>query len=269
MFSKIVALALVLSSVTSAAPALQGRQDPCQDAFNVCIAAGSPAISCSCTLIACVGDDNARNSDYCASATATLSKPTSSGTPSSVFNTTTATPVATFTSILSISSSYFLTTTMAPAANATSTSGIPTSAVPAPIATAAPGSNPVLVSPPKSWTLSNLTRYCNEGNTGCDYNFAVTADGKTDLCTVIRMPGSNAATESWANQECSTGSDLTISWGYVAEPAPAFAVVTVVKGAELAWFGVSNINGGQVTPSSPFGSGDYGTSPAAPVYTYN
>ncbi|KAL1794139.1 hypothetical protein ACET3X_007560 [Alternaria dauci] len=121
----------------------------------------------------------------------------------------------------------------------------------------------------KTWTIANLTRYCIEGNTGCDYNFAVIADGKTERCTVIRMPVSDAATESWANQPCTTGSDLTISWGYVAEPAPAFAVVTVNKGAEVAWFGVSDINGGEVSPSSPFGSGDFGTLPASPVYTYN
>tara|TARA_R110002003_G_scaffold46_3_gene3736 strand:+ start:1731 stop:2186 length:456 start_codon:yes stop_codon:yes gene_type:complete len=139
----------------------------------------------------------------------------------------------------------------------------------APSTPIAPGSNPVLVSPSKFWTVSNLTRYCGEGNTGCDYNFAVTADGNTEHCTIIRMPGSDAATESWANQKCTTGSDLTISWGYVAEPAPAFAVVTVVKNKELAWFGVANVNGAAVTPSSPFGTGQFGTLPASPLYTYN
>ncbi|KAL6707669.1 hypothetical protein ACN47E_003790 [Coniothyrium glycines] len=138
----------------------------------------------------------------------------------------------------------------------------------APTSTTAPRSDPVLVSPAKSWTISNLTRYCNDGNTGCDYNFAVTADCATERCTIIRMPGSNAAIESWSNQSCTNGSNLTISWGYIAEPAPAYAVITVVKGKQLAWFGVPDVNGAKVTPSNPFGSGQYGTLPDSPVYTY-
>ena len=82
------------------------------------------------------------------------------------------------------------------------------------------------------------------------------------------MPGKDAATESWSNQPCTSGSAYTISWGYAAQPAPAFAVVTVVNGKELAWFGVSDINGQKVTPSNPFGSGQYPNT-TAPVYTYN
>ncbi|RYN60280.1 hypothetical protein AA0118_g6469 [Alternaria tenuissima] len=311
MLSKVAAIALMLSAAT-ASPTFRARQDDkCVTAYDACVAAGTAEVICSCDRTACYGEDAARIREWCSSQIAALPKSTSAVTPvassipggcnpahpgscpSSYFDTTTAAPAATFTSISGIPggcnpahpgscpSSYFDTTTKSPAATFTSIPGIPggcnpahpgscptPSVVASPVATAAPGSNPKLVEG-KTWTISNLTRYCIEGNSGCDYNFAVTADGKTERCTVIRMPGSNAASESWANQPCTTGSDLTISWGYVAQPAPAFAVITVNKGAELAWFGVSDINGGKVSPSSPFGSGDFGTLPASPVYTYN
>lgn len=117
--------------------------------------------------------------------------------------------------------------------------------------------------------MHSLTRYCGEGNTGCDYNFSITgADGKTDKCTVIRMPGSNAASESWADQPCGADSKYKLSWGYVAQPAPAFAVLSVVNGNEIAWFGVSDVNGQKVSPSNPFGSGQWGDITEA-VYKYN
>ncbi|CAI0646357.1 unnamed protein product, partial [Colletotrichum noveboracense] len=122
----------------------------------------------------------------------------------------------------------------------------------------------------KTWTIKDLTRYCGEDNSGCDYNFKIEADGVTEACTVIRMPGSNAATESWSNQPCTSGSKYQISWGYVAEPAPGFAVLSVVDGKEIAWFGVSNVNGQPVTtaPSNPFGSGQFGNLGPEQVYTY-
>ncbi len=142
-----------------------------------------------------------------------------------------------------------------------------TAATPKPSGAApAPGSNPVKTD--KSWSVKNLSRYCGEDNTGCDYNFVIEANGKTERCTVIRMPGKDAVTESWSNQPCTTGSPYTISWGYSAKPAPAFAVLTVVNGKNLAWFGVSDINGQKVTPSNPFGSGQY-PNVTSPVYTYN
>ncbi|GKU14347.1 unnamed protein product [Fusarium langsethiae] len=94
------------------------------------------------------------------------------------------------------------------------------------------------------------------------------ADDKTENCTIIRNPGSHAATESWTNVPCNDKSDLTVSWGYVTEPAPAFAVITVNKGKILAWFGAADINGQKVTPSSPFGSGYYGNLGPEQVYTY-
>jgi hypothetical protein len=120
----------------------------------------------------------------------------------------------------------------------------------------------------KTWAIKNLTRYCGEDEEGCDYNFAIEADGKTENCTIIRSPGSDAATESWNNVPCNDKSNLTVSWGYVTEPGPAFAVITVVKGKILAWFGVADINGQKVTPSSPFGSGQYGNLGPEQVYTY-
>ncbi|KAM0470673.1 hypothetical protein ACHAP7_009471 [Fusarium lateritium] len=117
-------------------------------------------------------------------------------------------------------------------------------------------------------TIKNLTRYCGEDNDGCDYNFIVEGVGKTEQCTVIRMPGSDAAVESWSNEPCNEKSNLTISWGYVTEPGPAFAVITVVKGKVLAWFGVADVNGKKVTPSNPFGSGEFGNLGPEQVYTY-
>ncbi|KAL4728066.1 hypothetical protein ACLX1H_004782 [Fusarium chlamydosporum] len=120
----------------------------------------------------------------------------------------------------------------------------------------------------EKWTIKNLTRYCSEDEEGCDYNFAIVADGKTENCTIIRSPGIDAATESWTNEPCNDKSNLTISWGYVTEPGPAFAVITVVKGKILAWFGVADINGQKVTPSNPFGSGQYGNLGPEQVYTY-
>ncbi|KAJ3939869.1 uncharacterized protein N0V96_009858 [Colletotrichum fioriniae] len=252
MMNKIV-FALAMASAAVAAP-LNARQDACQDAYKACIAAGTPEVACSCTLTACVGEDNARNREYCASATANLPKPTSTGIPGGC---NPAHPG-------SCPSSYFTyttaTATAAPAPTFTSISGIP--APP-------PTPNPKAVEG-KTWTIKDMTRYCGEKNDGCDYNFAIEADGKTERCTVIRMPGSNAATESWSDQPCTSGSNFKVSWGYVANPAPAFAVVTVVNGKELAWFGVSDINGKPVTtaPSSPFGSGQFGNLGPEQVYTY-
>ncbi|SPJ79794.1 uncharacterized protein FTOL_08185 [Fusarium torulosum] len=116
--------------------------------------------------------------------------------------------------------------------------------------------------------IKNLTRYCGEDNDGCDYNFVFEGGGKTEQCTIIRMPGSDAATESWSNEPCNDKSNLTVSWGYVTEPGPAFAVITVVKGKVLAWFGVADVNGQKVTPSNPFGSGEFGNLGPEQVYTY-
>ncbi|KAK7408221.1 hypothetical protein QQX98_009630 [Neonectria punicea] len=327
MISQTLSLTLALLSAVSAAPTFK-RQDACQDAYKACIANGTPEVACSCTLTACVGEDNARNREFCASATASLALPTTTGIPggcnpahpgscpSSYFTYTTEVPESTasaapeFISISGIPggcnpahpgscpSSYFTYTTETVTKTEaepefTSIPGIPggcnpahpgscpssyftattlsTAVVPDAQPTAAAGApvyaDPVIVEG-KQWTIKDLTRYCGEDNSGCDYNFAIEANGKTERCTVIRMPGADAATESWSNEPCTSGSEFKVSWGYVTEPAPAFAVITVVDGQELAWFGVSNVNEQEVTPSSPFGSGQYGTLGPQQVYTY-
>ncbi|KAF5587802.1 surface protein SP1 [Fusarium subglutinans] len=324
-------IALAVASTVSAAP-LYSSFDDCQAAYKSCVAAGTPEVACGCTLAVCAGEDNGRNREYCASATASLAQPTKTeipggcnpahpgSCPSSYFTKTYTAPAATFTSISGIPggcnpahpgscpSSYFTTTSTAPAATFTSISGIPggcnpahpgscpssyftypiaskTSVVPVPSTTkdcsegsgsgSGSGSGGTTYPEPKpvkgeTWTIKDLIRYCGEGNEGCDYNFKIAADGKTEQCTIIRMPGKDAATESWSNEPCTDGSEYTISWGYVTEPAPAFAVVSVVKGKEIAWFGVSNVNGQKVTttPSNPFGSGQYGDLGPEQVYTY-
>ncbi|KAF9691235.1 hypothetical protein EKO04_010753 [Ascochyta lentis] len=279
MYCKTLAVALALTSAISAGP-LNHRQDPCQDTYKSCVASGVPEVACACDLQACLGEDNARGREYCASATATIVRSSTVATPSAtpcdpISTSTKATPVA--TSIPggcnpahpgSCPSSYFSTvatpvaTSIPGGCNPAHPGSCPTpSAVPVPS-----GSNPVKSD--KTWALNNLSRYCGEDNSGCDYNFVIEANGKTERCTVIRMPGKDAATESWSNQPCTSGSPYTVSWGYAAQPAPAFAVVTIVNGKELAWFGVSDINGQKVTPSNPFGSGQYANL-TAPVYTYN
>lgn len=248
MYSKSLALALALTSVVSAGP-LKKRQDPCQDTYQSCVASGVPEVACVCDLQACIGEDNARGREYCASATATIARLS-----------TVATPVATLipggcnpAHPGSCPDSYFSTTVVAPVATS----------IPVPVP--AHGSTPVKTD--KIWAVNSPSRYCGEDNSGCDYNFVVEANGKAEHCTVIRMPGKDAATESWSNQPCTSGSPYTVSWGYSAQPAPAFAVMTVVNGKEIAWFGVPDVNGQKVTPSNPFGSGQFANLTAS-VYTY-
>lgn len=318
---KSLAIALALASTAIAAPTPQQSADKCQDAYKACVAAGTPEVACACTLTACVGEDNARNREFCSSATASLVKPTSTGNgipggcnpahpgscPSSYFTYTTETPVVTktFTSIYGIPGGCnpahpgsCPTPTSGASASFTPIPGIPGGCNPAhpgscpssyftyptlsatgtPATTPSAGSGSGAGAPAaypnpkpvegKTWTIADLTRYCGEDNSGCDYNFVIKAGDKTERCTVVRMPGSNAATESWSDQPCTSGSKFKISWGYVTEPAPAFAVVTVVNDKEIAWFGVSNVNEQPVTPSNPFGSGQYGDLPSQQVYTY-
>lgn len=254
MYPKTLAFALALASVVSASP-IHKRDDP----KPTSIPGGcNPAHPGSCP-------DSYFSTTAVYTATATAS-PIASYTESCEEEVPAPTP----TSIPggcnpahpgSCPDSYFSTTAMY-------TATVTASAPPMYTATAvpAPGSNPVKTD--KTWAVKDLSRYCGEGNTGCDYDFIIEADGKTQRCTVIRQPGKDAATESWSNQPCS-GSPYTISWGYSAQPAPAFAVMTVVNGKELAWFGVSDINGQKVTtaPSNPFGSGKY-PDVSAPVFTY-
>ncbi|KLO88724.1 uncharacterized protein LW93_4535 [Fusarium fujikuroi] len=203
--------------------------------------------------------------------------------PSSYFTKTYTAPAETFTSISGIPggcnpahpgsclSSYFTY----PVASKTAVQPAP---VPAPTEDCSEGTNPEGTTYPEpkpvegeKWSIKDLTRYCGEGNEGCDYNFEIAgADGKAERCTIIRMPGKDAATETWSNEPCTDGSEFTVSWGYVTEPAPAFAVISVVKGKEIAWFGVPDVNGQKVTttPSNPFGSGQFGDLGPEQVYTY-
>ncbi|CRK13116.1 hypothetical protein BN1723_014100 [Verticillium longisporum] len=71
MFAKNLVVALALASFTSAIP-LDARDDDCQATYSTCISDGTPEVVCSCALTACVGEDNARNREYCASAIASL-----------------------------------------------------------------------------------------------------------------------------------------------------------------------------------------------------
>ncbi|KAF9776824.1 hypothetical protein IL306_004942 [Fusarium sp. DS 682] len=276
--------------------------DECENAYKACIASGTPEVACSCALTACVGEDSARIREYCASATASLVQPTKTATPSMSKNNTA--PVETFTSIPGIPGG--CNPAHPGSCPPPYHTGLPPTFTPIPIvpggcspahpercppshvthpatskATHPPYPVPTNGTQPehgiyptpkpvdgKTWDIKNLTRYCGEDNDGCDYNFAIEADGKTERCTITRMPGSNAATESWSNEPCTDGSKFTVSWGYVTEPAPAFAVITVVEGKDLAWFGVSDVNGKKVKPSNPFGSGDFGNLGPEQVYTY-
>ncbi|KAI5245645.1 hypothetical protein E4T42_06703 [Aureobasidium subglaciale] len=150
-------------------------------------------------------------------------------------------------------------TTAAPSTMTTSAAAAPKASSNA----AAPGSNPKKVDG-KTWTLQNVNRYCGETSGTCDYNFDIVANGATQHCTIV-----NANNKSFSNQKCAND-NFTVSWGYVAEPAPAYAVITVVdKSNELAWFGVSNVDGQAVTASNPKGSGQYGNVGPEQVYTYN
>jgi hypothetical protein len=119
--------------------------------------------------------------------------------------------------------------------------------------TAAPGSNPKKVDG-KTWTLNNVLRYCADGSSTCDYNFDIVANGKTEHCTIV-----NASNKSFSGKQCADG-DFTVSWGYVANPSPAFAVITVVdKAGELAWFGASDVDSQRT----------WGNLGPEQVYTYN
>ncbi|CAD6444814.1 06cc9f74-c29a-4599-8fb4-29680ca3fb46-CDS [Sclerotinia trifoliorum] len=151
-----------------------------------------------------------------------------------------------------------------------------TASAPLAVATEVPqaGANQSSVVAGLQWTVKQLTRYCSEDGSGCDYNFVIsTNDGRADeRCTVIRMPGKDAATESWYGIPCTTGSANTISWGYSDQFGAnnAFAVMTVTnyQSKTNAYFGIAYVNENPVTPSSPAGSGNFGDIGPQPVYTF-
>ncbi|KAK2028633.1 hypothetical protein LX32DRAFT_562190 [Colletotrichum zoysiae] len=244
MMNKLI-IALAMISAATAAPSL-GRRDDCHNAYDACIAAGIPEVSCQCILTACVGEDNARARAYCATATANLTQPTPTGIPGG------CNPAHPGSCPSSSTYQPIHPSTAAPTATPTSQ---PDSAIPKPVAG-------------EEWTIRNMTRYCDVNNQGCDYNFAIEADGKTERCTVIRHPGANAATENWTDQPCSSGSEFNISWSYIVDPISGYAVIAVVKGGETAWFGIPKVNDQPVTPSNPYGSGQFGDIGPEQVYTY-
>jgi len=124
-----------------------------------------------------------------------------------------------------------------------------------------------------TWTVENLSRYCAEDKSGCDYNFNLTAsDNRPQIsCTVVRLDVKDAPTESWANIPCTADSPINVSWGYSAQfgPENAFAVMTIVNTQEKAraYFGVANVDGQKVTAGNPYGSGNFGDI-SSPVYLY-
>ena len=121
-----------------------------------------------------------------------------------------------------------------------------------------------------TWTVTDLSRYCLEDKTGCDYNFKLTSsDHKLETaCTVIRTNVKDAPTESWTNVPCTTDSPVMLSWGYSAQFGAdhAFATLVVVNDKEIGYFGVADVNSQPVTPSNPFGSGQFGNLGPNPVY---
>jgi hypothetical protein len=121
-----------------------------------------------------------------------------------------------------------------------------------------------------TWTVENLSRYCAEDKTGCDYNFNLTASDNrpAQACTIVRIDVKDAPVESWTNIPCTTDSPVKISWGYDAQfgAENAFATMVVVDDKEIAYFGVADINSQPVTASNPFGSGQYGNVGPEPVY---
>ncbi|KAK1987607.1 hypothetical protein LZ30DRAFT_701983 [Colletotrichum cereale] len=261
MMNKLI-IALAMVSAATAAPALDRRSD-CQDAYKVCIAAGTPMISCQCTLTACLGEDNARARDFCATATGNLTQPTPTGTPPAA--STSAPPSS--TSMVGVPGGC---NPAHPGSCPSSSSSVPTTSSTAP-PTATPTSPPDDSIPEpvdgEMWTIKAMNRYCGAGGDGCDYNFDIEADGKTEHCTIVRRPVASAATESWYDQPCAPGSEFNITWNYVDNPTPAYAIVAVVKGQKIAWFGITDVNGKPVTPSNPFGSGQFGDLGPQQVYS--
>jgi len=124
-----------------------------------------------------------------------------------------------------------------------------------------------------TWTVENLSRYCAEDKSGCDYNFNLTASDNRPItsCTVVRLDVKDAPTESWSNIPCTAGSPINISWGYSAQfgAENAFAVMTIDNSQEKAraYFGVANVDGQKVTAGNPYGSGQFGDI-TSPVYLY-
>ncbi|RAL58023.1 hypothetical protein DID88_009087 [Monilinia fructigena] len=165
----------------------------------------------------------------------------------------------------------------------TACSGSSVASTTAPATTAAPTTTAptTTVSPDQTsivegltWTVKELIRYCSADGSGCEYNFAITSsDGRPEeRCSISRMPGKDATTETFYGVPCTAGSANSISWGVSEQfgAKNAFAVLTVTNNQSktIAYFGVANVNGNEVTPSSPVGSGNFGDIGPQPVYTF-
>ncbi|KAH0280486.1 hypothetical protein KCU91_g987, partial [Aureobasidium melanogenum] len=274
MVAKSFAATLALASAASAAPALAGRQDyACNPAHSYPNGASCVSTNGALSLVTPVPTTTAYACNPAHSYPGGVSCVSTNGalslvTPAPAATTYACNPAHSYpggVSCVSTNGALSLVSPTKAIATSAATSAVAVAGTAA--GAAAPGSNPKKEDG-KYWSVEHLTRYCLD-NTGCDYNFGLNAQGKSGNCTVIRMPGSNAATESWSGQNCTIdGTTFKVSWGYVANPAPAFAVMTIVDGKELAWFGVSDVNGQKVTPSNPYGSGDYGNLAPEPVYVY-
>lgn len=260
------------ATTTAAAPASAATSDACvsscNDAYNTCRSdASNSKATCAAEHSSCLGNVSFDSSG-------SLVTPTACSTNSAAASITPASA-----SIAGIAGgcdlahpdsclSSYLSTIIATAINAplsTTTQVVQASN------TAFPNRTSVLEG--AGWTVKNLSRYCGEGNTECDYNFALsTNDARADeACTIIRNPGKNASTESWYGEPCATESDLSVSWG-VSDQFSAdneFAVLTIINNKEKtkAYFDVANINNQAVTPSNPAGSGQFGDIGPQPVYT--
>ncbi|THV43946.1 hypothetical protein BGAL_0800g00010 [Botrytis galanthina] len=186
---------------------------------------------------------------------------------------TCASEYATCLGYLPFDNSGSLVTPTACSSSAVSTTNAPSSTQ-APQASGTPSPDQTSIVEGVEWTIKQLIRYCSEDGSGCDYNFAISYNDERpdERCTVIRMPGSGATTESWYGIPCTTGSVNTISWGVSDQfgAENAFAVLTVTNNEEKtnAYFGVANVNGNPVTPSSPAGSGNFGDIGPQPVYVF-
>lgn len=84
------------AGTSASATPIATPQDPCQESYNKCLAAGTPEVACSCTLTACLGEDNARNREYCSSATASLASATATSAPAATSSAASSAPTGAF-----------------------------------------------------------------------------------------------------------------------------------------------------------------------------
>ncbi|KAF7891553.1 uncharacterized protein EAF02_001878 [Botrytis sinoallii] len=270
----------------------------CNDSYNSCRSApGANQSTCASNYASCLGyspyDSNGSlvTPTACSSvASSTTTQATSSATSDACVSkcndsynscrsapdanrATCASEYATCLGYSPFDNSGSLVAPTACSSGAVSTTNAPSSTQ-APQASGTPSPDQTSIVEGVEWTIKQLTRYCSEDGSGCDYNFAISYNDERpdERCTVIRMPGSGATTESWYGIPCTTGSVNTIAWGVSDQfgAENAFAVLTVTNNEEKtnAYFGVANVNGNPVTPSSPAGSGNFGDIGPEPVYVF-